>query len=413
MEINVERLLQDIERYSAYGASDVGGVSRPSFSEADREVRCLFIQELKEMGLAVTVDGAANIWGKKKGKGNKKGSIVIGSHLDTVPNGGKYDGALGTLMAKELIKTLFEKGVVLHHDLEIVSFTAEESNDFNLATFGSRSFTGKLTVEELEKASDHNGKMLKDELKKVGGGLDKFPMMRTMAKEKKAFIELHIEQGKRLESSNCSVAIVDRFVGMYRSNVRVVGQSNHSGTTMMEHRADALTAAAEMVLEVERQCKEDDSDLVGTVGKLNVFPNATNIIPGQVEFHFEVRGGEEKRIYQVVEKVKEKWKILAEHRGVDFHEDVFLEQAPILLDPSVVDILKNTAEEMNEQNITMSSMAIHDAVHMASVAQTAMLFVKSINGKSHCPEEYSAKEDIRKAGNLMLKSIINLDKNLL
>ncbi|GLY11869.1 putative hydrolase [Bacillus badius] len=371
-----------------------------------------FIKELKDMGLIVTIDGAANIWGRKKGTGKKQGTIVIGSHLDSVPNGGKYDGPLGVLTAKEIIKTLIENNITLNHDLEIVSFTAEESNDFNLSTFGSRSFAGKLTADMLENVSDSNGVLIKTELEKVGGGLDKFPEMKQIAKEKKVFIELHIEQGKRLESRDLSVAVINKFVGMYRSSVRVSGQANHSGTTMMEHRNDALTAAAEMILEVERLCREDQTDLVGTVGKLMVFPNATNIIPGQVEFNFEVRGEDGKKVRGIVESIRESWRGIAQKRQVEVDENTFLDQNPIDLDQSIVKILQHTAEETNEPHITMASMAVHDAAHMAAVAKSAMIFVKSIDGKSHCPEENSLAEDIEKAGNLMLQGIINIDREL-
>ncbi|MDO7486899.1 M20/M25/M40 family metallo-hydrolase [Peribacillus frigoritolerans] len=171
MKINIDRLMSDIREYAEYGKNDQGGVTRPSFSQADHEVRARFIKELENMDLKVTIDGAANIWGRFKGNGKKQGSIVIGSHLDSVPNGGKYDGPLGVLMAKEIIKTLIENNVILDHDLEIVSFTAEESNDFNLSTFGSRSFVGKLNIEVLQDVFDSTGARLSDELIKAGEAL--------------------------------------------------------------------------------------------------------------------------------------------------------------------------------------------------------------------------------------------------
>ncbi|WP_232490006.1 Zn-dependent hydrolase [Neobacillus cucumis] len=412
MQINYERLLKDIERYSKYGKSPNGGITRPSFSEADRLVRDLFIHELADMGLRITIDGAANIWGRLKGSGKKRGCLVIGSHLDSVPNGGKYDGPLGVLTAKEIIRTLTENNIVLEHDLEIVSFTAEESNDFNLSTFGSRAFVGKLTKDMLENACDSKGRLLKEELERVGGSLDNFPAMEKSFKDKSAFIELHIEQGQRLESENISLAIIDKVVGMYRSTVRVIGQSNHSGTTMMEHRKDALAAACEIILLIEEICKNEGNDLVGTVGKLNVFPNATNIIPGMVEFTFEIRGESEKQIHEVVNKIRDNWMQIASEREVEIGENVFLNQKPIMLDSEIVSILKNSAVELNEPYLKLASMAVHDAAHMASVAKTAMIFVKSKDGKSHCPEEYSSPEDIEKAGNLMLHGLINLDRQL-
>lgn len=412
MQVNIQRLMADIEEYAEYGKNDQGGITRPSFSPADYEVRERFIKEIEDMGLEVTVDGAANIWGRLKGTGKKQGSLVIGSHLDSVPNGGKYDGPLGVLMAKEIIKTLIENNVTLDHDIEIVSFTAEESNDFNLSTFGSRSFVGRLTAEMLENASDSIGTSLNAELMKAGGGLNLFPLMKEMWKEKRAFIELHIEQGQRLESADIAVAVIDKVVGTYRSNVRVIGQSNHSGTTMMEHRQDALTAASEMILAVERQCKEYNSGVVGTVGKLNVSPNAANIIPGQVDFVFEVRGETEGKIQQTIDAVQQVWSEIAQRRRVEVEQQTFLDQKPVLLDEEIVHLLQNTAKQMKEPFMTLPSMAVHDAAHMAKITKSAMVFVKSIDGKSHCPEEYSLPEDIEKAGNLILQGIINIDRKL-
>ncbi|MFD0825645.1 Zn-dependent hydrolase [Neobacillus sp. M.A.Huq-85] len=413
MQIHLERLLADIETYGKFGANQYGGITRPSFSKEDQEVRNRFIQELLDLGLTVTIDGAANIWGKWEGNGRKKGSIVIGSHLDSVPNGGKYDGPLGTLVAKEIVRTLIENGIRLDHDLEIVSFTAEESNDFHLSTFGSRAFAGKLSAVELEHVIDSKGNHLKYELVKVGGDLERFPQMKELAEEKKAFIELHIEQGQRLEHQNISAAVIDKVVGMYRSKVTVTGETNHSGTTMMQHRRDALAAAAEMVLEVEFLCNKDETDLVGTVGRMQVFPNATNIVPGEVVFTFEIRGESIEKIDEMVRKIQEEWKEIAKRRQVQLQEDIFLKQAPITLDSEVVRILQKTAQEMSEPFLTLASMAVHDAAQMATVTKSAMIFVKSIGGKSHCPAEYSVPKDIERAGNLMLKGILNLDRELI
>ncbi|MEH7178074.1 Zn-dependent hydrolase [Neobacillus vireti] len=411
MKINLGRLLQDIERYGKYGKNEYGGVTRPSFSYEDHQVRQLFIEELKEMGLEITIDGAANIWGKYKGTGKKKDSIVIGSHLDSVPNGGEYDGPLGVLMAKEIIKTLKEHSIPLDHDIEIVSFTAEESNDFNVSTFGSRCFVGKLTSGMLEDVRDSKGALLSEELKKVGGGLEKFPEMKEMHKDKKAFIELHIEQGQRLESANISMAVINSVVGTYRSFVSVKGDPNHSGTTMMVNRRDALTAASEMILEVERYCKSK-GDIVGTIGRLNVSPNAANIIPGQVDFIVEIRAESQGIIQEAIDSIQDVWNEISSRRQVKVSQEVFLDQKPVRLDQELVAVLENTAREMKEPCLTLPSMAVHDAAHMASVTKSVMVFVKSIGGKSHCPEEFSEPEDIEKVGNLILQGIIRLDRTL-
>ena len=412
IQINISRLLQDIERYAIYGQCEGGGITRPSFSKADHDIRHMFIQELKEIGLDVSIDGAANIWAKKRGTGKKQGSIVIGSHLDTVPNGGKYDGALGVLMAKELMITLIENDVMLDHDLEIVSFTAEESNDFQLSTFGSRAFVGKLQADQLRAICDSKGARLSEELEKVGGSLERFSDMVDLREEKKAFLELHIEQGQRLESENIAMAVIDRVVGTYRSKVSVIGQSNHSGTTMMSDRQDALTAVAEMILEVEQYCRNGHNGVVGTVGQLNVLPNAPNIIPGKVDFTFEIRGESDERMNKAITVIQTAWESIAEKRCVSIEQAPFLEQRPILLDEQLITIIQQTAKTLNEPCLTLSSMAVHDAAHMSAITKSVMVFVKSIEGKSHCPEEYSRPEDIEKVGNLLLHTMISVDKKL-
>jgi hydantoinase/carbamoylase family amidase len=409
-KIRLDRLLNNLGRYATYGKGEQGGMNRPSFSKPDIEIREVYIKELRDLGLETTVDGIANIWGKLKGNGTKSGSIVIGSHLDTVPNGGKYDGALGVLVAKEIIQRIIEEGITLNHDLEIVSFTAEESNDFGLSTLGSRAYVGKLSTEELRNAVDSNGLLLSNALKTVDGDINRIAEMEKMRVEKKVFLELHIEQGKRLESNNKSVAIINSLVGVYRSKVTVVGEANHSGTTMMDYRNDALTASSEMILAVERICHGDETDLVGTVGQLNVKPNAVNIIPGQVEFVLEIRGECKERMQDIVREIEGEWEEIKERRQVKIKQRIMQQQDPIKLDEQVVSILQAASEEISEPYLTLPSMAVHDAAHMSLISKSAMIFVKSIGGKSHCPEEYSTPEDIENASNVLFQGIINIDK---
>ncbi|KEQ23258.1 Zn-dependent hydrolase [Paenibacillus tyrfis] len=412
LNISMERLQQDLDKYAEFGRDANGGMTRPSFCPADFEVREIFVRQLEAMGLTVTIDGAANIWGTLKGNGQKQGALVIGSHLDTVPNGGKYDGALGVLLAKEIIRTIMDHKVSLDHDLEIVSFTAEEPNDFNLSTMGSRCFTGKLSPDHLKEVTDSQGRRLAEAFLQAGGGLDKFPEMKTLQKDKKAYIELHIEQGKRLAANNMPVASVDKIVGIYRDKITVIGEANHSGTTMMEHRCDALTAAAELILMAENAARNDEGDTVCTVGKLDVIPNAANIIPGKVEFILEVRGETREDIRRVVAAIKQAWKHVESKRRVQIKELNILDQAPVRLDEEVVALIEQAASDRNAPFLRLASMAGHDASHMADICKAAMIFVKSPNGKSHCPEEYSTWEDIEIAGNVMLDAVLKADRHL-
>src|SRR5699024_7846485 len=264
--------------------------------------------------------------------------------LDTVPNGGKYDGALGVLAAKEVIQTLIDYNVTLNHPLEIVSFTAEEPNDFNLSTMGSRTLIGKLDQETLLKTTDSTGRRLKDAVAKAGGSLDKLPVSRQ---DLTAFIELHIEQGKRLESANIPIGIVDNIVGIYRDQLKITGVANHAGTTMMQDRTDALTAASEVVLAVEDVLRDQDSDAVATVGKFDVSPNAANIIPGKVELIIEIRSRSAKERRHVRDKMYECFEEIAEKRNVAININNILDQQECDFDPDIVRALEDTANEMD------------------------------------------------------------------
>lgn len=411
MHINSTRLLREIERYSQYGADPTGGITRPSFSDADLQVRKLLIDQLESMGLLVEVDPIGNIWGTYKGTGRKVGSIVIGSHLDTVPNGGKFDGAMGVLLAKELVQTVQECGVRLDHDLEIVSFTGEESSEYGTSTLGSRAFVGLVTASAVAELRDPRGHRLEDAIASVGGNTALFDLFQHKRQGKKVFIEPHIEQGKILEEGRFSVGIVNRMAGIFRSQITVVGQANHSGTTRMKGRKDALVAASEMVLAVHRICS-GCTGLVGTVGKLNVFPNAVNVIPGRVEFVVEIRAPVRSALETVRSQMWSEWSEICRRQGTGIQEKVLLDEEPIQFDSDVVRALESSAESLSEPTTVLTSMAVHDAGHMSRISKAGMLFVRSVGGRSHCPEEYSLPEDIEKAGNILLHAVMRLDREL-
>lgn len=409
MNINIDRLMKDLSEYAQYGKDPTGGLTRPSFSEADYEIRERFMTELTDIGLDVHVDAIANIWGLYKGKSTKKQPILIGSHLDTVPNGGAFDGALGVLVAKEVIQTLIDHDVALHHPVEIVSFTAEEPNDFNLSTMGSRTYRGKIDQATLEGTTDSTGRKLSDAVKRAGGNVNDVPISQ---KEFAAFLELHIEQGKRLEKANVPVGIVDNIVGIYRDKITVRGKANHSGTTMMDDRFDALTAASEIALAVEEVLRDNNTDAVATIGKFDVHPNAANIIPGRVELIIEIRSSSKEERARLNKRIQEKYDEIAERRNVRLEIENILDQQECDFDPDIVSTLQQTVQAMDIEAPIFASMAGHDATHIAEITKTAMLFVKSIGGISHSPEEFTTKEDIQTAANVMLQAVVNIDRKL-
>ncbi|MGH2316671.1 Zn-dependent hydrolase [Planococcus sp. SE5232] len=410
MKININRLMSAIEAYAKYGQVEGGGVTRPSFSTADYQVRELFSQELEALGMTVSVDAIANIWGTLPGSDEMSPPLVIGSHLDTVPNGGKYDGALGVLVAKEIVETLKEHQVTLAHPLQIVSFTAEEANEFNFSTMGSRALSGKLSSEELLAAEDRSGRTLAAAVEKAGGDLSKVGTgnKKTMA----AYFELHIEQGSKLENENLSVGIVDSIVGIYRDLITIDGQQNHSGTTIMKNRKDALVAAGEMVAEVQKLAIALDSDTVATVGKFEVFPNAANIIPGRVEFTLEVRSADGQERRNLVQCIHNSFRMIEERHGVKMAIANNYNTQECDFNRQLIGFMEEAAAESGIHYIVLPSMAGHDAMNLAAMTKSVMVFVKSINGISHSPQELSLPEDIEKSANVLLNALLKADQAL-
>ncbi|MCR1289577.1 Zn-dependent hydrolase [Shouchella clausii] len=410
--INGARLQQKIEELGQFGKNEKGGLDRTTFTSAELAAREWLQTQCVSLGLDVKCDPAANIWAFRNGR-QPLPAISFGSHMDTVPNGGMYDGALGVLIALEVMERLNEERIETRHPFALVSFTAEEPNPFGLSTFGSRAVAGKLTKQDLEGVTDDNGLLLTEALRQAGGDPDRFEDTHALAPPLSAYLEVHIEQGKRLVTSSIPVGIVSGITGIYRELVTVTGDANHAGTTVMVERKDALAAAAEVVVAVEQAAAEMQAEeVVATVGTLDVRPNAANIIPGQVEMVVEIRGKTSAEIDAVRHALNSQIAELARRRGVSIKQETFLSQAPVPMDQSLIDTFAEQADSLGYKTLTLGSMAGHDAAHMAAVTRSGMLFAPSIGGKSHCPEEASALCDIEAAANVLFHALLKLDQNL-
>lgn len=413
LTINAARLAKTIQELGKIGMNGQGGLDRTTFTAAELEARDWVKAKLTDLGLDVRVDEAANIWAVRRGEVGGLPVIAFGSHVDTVPNGGKYDGALGVLLALEIMRVLEEHGIHTRHPLELVSFSAEEPNPFGLSTFGSRTIAGKLSRRDLEGVRDNNGTLLTDALRQGGGDPDRFEQARRKPEELAAFLEVHIEQGRRLLDRAIPVGIVTAITGIYREEVTVTGVPNHAGTTLMSDRTDALMGASEAMLALEQVCREHHADeTVGTVGKIANYPNAANIIPGKVQFHMEIRGKTRAEIQEAIDEWEQHADRIRARRGVRIERRLLLDQHPAVMDPFVVETCSLQAEKLGYAHYALGSMAGHDAAHMASLTRSGMLFVPSLDGKSHCPEEESRIEDIGKVGNVLLHAILALDDRL-
>jgi N-carbamoyl-L-amino-acid hydrolase len=360
------------------------------------------------MGLSVTIDEAANIIGTLKGRDPSRPPILFGSHIDTVPNGGKYDGALGVLGALECIEVLVENNVVPNHTLQVVVFTDEEGG---LA--GSRAMTGELGAHALKVVSQ-SGKTIGEGIKALGGNPDNLVNAAKKKGDFKAFIELHIEQGGILVAKNIQIGIVQGIVGINRWDVFIEGAANHAGTTPMNMRRDALLAAAHLIIEINRLVRGTPGNQVATVGKISAHPGAVNVIPGSVSMSLEIRDLSSKKIQWIFNWIERKAREIAKKTETQItFKAIDVTALPAPTDPGIRKVISDAATELGLTSLSMPSGAGHDAQEMAHITRMGMIFIPSVGGISHSPGEYSRKSDIVNGVNVLLHTILKIDSGAL
>ncbi len=413
-ETNGERLMSRLYELGKIGRNSSGGMDRQLGSEADAEAR-KWIRELwhDKMGLDVAEDPIANLWGTIPGDVEGR-PIILGSHHDSVPNGGIFDGPLGVLLATEVMETIRENNIHLKHPLQIISFTGEEPNSFGTSTLASKVMCGRMGREDIEKLSDRNtGRPLKDAIDDLGGDFEHIENARYPKDKAAAFIECHIEQGRRLIDKGESVAAVTCITGIYRERIIVEGEANHAGTTIPKHRRDGLCGASEVCLAVEKIMNEPDmTDLAATIGYVNVEPNASNIIPGRVTLLLDLRTCEPEKRKKALDRLKDAVAEIEARRNIRIVRELLIDQLEMPMSETVIDALLDAMEYEGQPRRSLVSMAGHDASNMARLTESAMLFVASIGGYSHCPQEDSRPEDIAKAAQVVLDAVLLLDERL-
>ncbi|KRM92087.1 Zn-dependent hydrolase [Liquorilactobacillus cacaonum] len=417
LKVNKARIQHNILELGEIGLSQKGGVNRSLASQADIDSR-KWIKEywLKNVVSEITTDVGANLWGSYPYVSEKElAPIIIGSHNDSVPEGGKYDGALGVLLATEVSQTLSENEITLRHPLKVISLTGEEPNPYQISTLGSKIISGVVGQDNLKKFSHIETKeSLADAIDRLGGDFQHIDENVLKPDSFAAFLECHIEQGRRLFEREEPVAVVSSITGIYRELVELKGESNHAGTTDLKHRKDALLAMSWINLELRKFLSEfDETDpVVGTIGFAEVLPNAANIIPGSVKFNIDIRSGNWQKVEQTITFLDECFEQLWE-KGIQNQREKILYQKPADLNKQIsAALVASTEEEYKYQPQQMTSMAGHDAANLARIGRAGMLFVKSVDGKSHCKEEFSQIDDIEVAGNVLLNTILRLDKEL-
>src|SRR5262245_15021830 len=404
MKINRHRLEQSIHELGRIGETPRGGLTRLALSDDDKRARDQMVAWMREARLRVRVDQMGNIFGERAGA-DALPPVMIGSHVDSVPTGGKYDGQLGVLCGLEVIRALDDHGVRTRHPVTLAIFTNEEGARFQPAMIASGVMAGKIPLEDAYNARDKDGVRLVDELERIGY-LGSEP---CVARPLRAYLELHIEQGPFLEEEGLSVGVVEGIVAISWSRLTIHGVQDHAGPTPMRIRHDALVAAAEVVTGVRRIARELGGDTVTTVGNLTVSPNIVNAIPGRVVLSIDVRDPRDARLDEARPMLERVVKEACEREGVRWELENYWRVPYTPFDSAVVDTVERAARAAGARHRRIRSGAGHDAQYMAAIGPAGMVFVPSHDGRSHCEEEFTAIDDIEHGARTLLLAAVDLD----
>ncbi|MGH7567970.1 MAG: Zn-dependent hydrolase [Gemmatimonadales bacterium] len=404
LRVNGARVIDHLAGLSQFGRDPQGGVSRVAFSDADVAGRAFAMGLMRAAGLDVRVDAVGNILGRRAGAVASAPPILFGSHIDSVPEGGNYDGDVGSMSAIEVAHTLQEARYANRHPLDIVIWADEESG-----LTGSRGYIGDLPAEELRRPG-RDGIPLGEKIRRIGGDPDRLAAARHDPGSVAAYIELHIEQGGILDRAGTPIGVVEGIVGIHHYDVTLTGFANHAGTTPMDQRRNALLAAAELVLAVDRIVRADPGRQVGTVGRLAVKPGAPNVIPGEVALTVELRDLDMRKIDALWERILAEGRAVAARHGVALTFERQHANVAALTDPGMRAVIADAARGLGLATRSMPSGAGHDAQNLARICPMGMIFVPSVEGISHSPRESTRPGDVEQGANVLLQTILRLDQ---
>ena len=391
-----------------FGANPEGGVSRVAFSAADVAGREYVASLMRAAGLGVRIDAAGNIVGRREGREPRLPVILFGSHIDSVPGGGNYDGDVGVIGAIECIELLNAASLRTRHPLEVVVFSDEEGS-----LVGSRAMAGEPLTGALDEVS-HTGRSVREGIRAIGGDPDRLSSARRAPTELRAFLELHIEQGGILEEKGLDIGVVEGIVGINWWDVVVEGVANHAGTTPMDRRHDALVAAAQLVLGVNRVVTSVPGRQVGTVGRIAAAPGAPNVIPGRVEMSLELRDLSAEKIQSLFASIEGEARAIEASTGtrISFRA-INATAVPALTDERIRRSIAVAADALGLEHMSMPSGAGHDAQDMARLTPTGMIFVPSAGGISHSPKEFTSPDQMARGVDVLLRTILAIDAGTL
>lgn len=406
IRINLDRLIKDIEELGQIGRDPKGGISRPSFSGVDLEAREWLKDRIKNAGLQLRQDGVGNIFGRLEGTGK---TIMAGSHIDTVINGGMFDGSIGVLSALECLRRIKEEGVERTKPLEVASFTDEEGNligDF----LGSRAFIAPPSREFLEKGKTQFGISFVDVLKNTEFNIDGIMEAHKQRPAIETFLEIHIEQGPVLETENKPIGIVEVIAGKNYWVCQFLGEASHAGTTPFELRHDALLGLSDFALKSTQYVATHHYGSMLTIGRVQVHPGAFTIVPGEVDFSLDFRSTSKQTLIELEKTLASLANDVASTRGLQFSSRVVDKADPVVIPEKIMDMMKKESDKLGYEYITLPSGAGHDAQIVASVAEPGMIFIPCEDGISHSPKEKIKWEDLDKGANLLLQMLVKLSR---
>ncbi len=410
LAVSAERIAADIDALAAITDPDRPWTRR-AFSDLFREGRAYLEKQFRAAGLETRIDAAGNLIGTRKGKRPGAGTIMLGSHSDTVPDGGRFDGIAGVVVALEVSRALAEAGIELEHDLEVTDFLAEEVSIFGVSCIGSRGMAGVRPDEWLGREA--NGMTLAEGIEKVGGD----PAKQQVRDDIRAFLELHIEQGPVLEGEKLDIGVVTAIAGITRVEILVEGRADHAGTTPMDRRADALGAAAHVVLAVETLAGElaaTPGHFAATTGEFEMWPNAANVVPSKVRMLLDIRSEKREDLDQFLTALNASVEMTAMETGVSIASPRLVSDNPAMpMDDLVMDALDAASVATGAGHRRMASGAGHDAAFMARIARAGMVFIPCRNGRSHAPEEFAENADIALGADVLLEAVKRLDTQLM
>jgi N-carbamoyl-L-amino-acid hydrolase len=402
LSINSDRLIQSIEQLAQIGALPGGGVRRIAYSATDMQARNLVQQWMQAAGMSVKIDAAGNIIGRYPGKSSQAAALATGSHIDTVPNGGRYDGAFGVLAGLEVVRVLHERQILLDRPLEVIVFTDEEGT-----MIGSKAMSGRAILDP-ETYPRTDGIDIQTCLTRIGGDWERLAEARRTAADIAAFVELHVEQGPVLECLGKQIGVVEGIVGQRRYIITVKGSSSHAGSTPMQMRQDALVAASKVVLAVNKIANTPGGQQVATVGWMEVLPNAANVIPGLVKMSLDIRDLSSQHLDNLMAQLQAEIEAIAAETHTYIELQPRLRNEPALAKPYIQQAIAQVCEDLNLSYTHLPSRASHDAQELATFTDMGMIFVPSQAGVSHAEIEYTAPEQCAQGANVLLHTFLEL-----